>query len=178
MRLLMCQGYQSFLTHIGDAFELDLIDINDENIMSTLCDVITDNQITDQELINFTTKVCENCETKKLCGETINVIIASLNMEVPDAIAFIHDVISHDFFLDLEGDLKSFLRCFRNGDGQIKAQLKALLHVSNKVKKKKGSKHTQSSNRSIESDEYQDESDDDDDLDLIDSDEDNEGNLR
>ena len=176
MRLLMCQGYQSFLIQMDGVFELNLIDINDHNIITALCDIINDNQITEEELIKFTTKICEHCETKKICGETINAIVTSFHMEVPDAIAFVHEVISHDFFLDLEGDFKSFLRCFRTDSGQIKTQLKALLNSNHKLKRKKGRKRKQSSIFSTESYEYHDGSDDD--LELIDSDEDDEGNLK
>lgn len=174
MRLLMCQGYQSFLIHVDDIFELDLIDINDRKIISALCDIITDNQITDEELIKFTSKICEHSRTKKVCGDIISLIISGMNMEVPEAVAFTHEVISHDFFLDLEGEFSSFLYCFRTSNGQqIKEQLTALLHSNGKLKQKKGSKRKQSS------EEIMDKRDEiDDDLYLIDSDEDDEGNLK
>lgn len=53
-------------------------------------------------------KICETCNTKRSCGRVLNAVSARF-APGEEAIHFVHDVVSLDFFLDMRGTLEGFL---------------------------------------------------------------------
>ena len=201
MNLLLCQGYKGFISNIHDIFEQGLIDIKDNNIRNSLCEIVIDNQMNFDEVVFYARNICEFSRNKKICGEIVSLIITNANMQVAEAVAFAHEVTSFDFFLDLSGDFKQFLKCFRDDNEVVKVNLKNILSGRNKLKKKShdesrqskhriiidsdsegGSHDTRSESSSSSSSSHDDDEDDrssnDSDVELVESDEDDDGNLR
>ena len=58
----------------------------------------------------FTAVICEHSDTKKCCGQILKIFTQHL-LET-DAACFIWDIISRDFFLDLNGSVDKFYSHF------------------------------------------------------------------
>jgi len=74
------------------------------------------------ELEYFLRTLCSNVDSKKQCGRTLNLFTA--HMLTSEAVHFIHSIINYDYFLDLSGDIQSFL----NEVPEVSETLKSLLH--------------------------------------------------
>lgn len=70
--------------------------------------------------------LCSYCESKESCGNVLNKF--ALNLSEAEAASFIHDIITLDFFQDLEGSMNSFM----NEIPRVREHLQALLFVSHR----------------------------------------------
>jgi hypothetical protein len=68
----------------------------------------------ESEVVRLTSEVCGYAQTKSRCGRVLYSLTTSLDTSA--AAALIHDIITRDFFLDLEGNMKSFYREIQNED--------------------------------------------------------------
>ena len=50
-------------------------------------------------------------DSKRLCGQVANIFTSDLSQE--EAASFMYDIVTLDFFLDLEGNMQDFLKQVR-----------------------------------------------------------------
>lgn len=72
-------------------------------------------------------KICSHSITKKSCGKILNIFTAS--MEEEEALTFVYDIITLDFFYDLEGKMMAF----KSELPRIAEELDLLLREQNNV---------------------------------------------
>lgn len=133
-----------FINLIGECFEADMFDLNDEETIQMLRD-FTENTLDQMESQKLAQLICSNSTDKQTCGKILNIFTSKI--EQNEAVSYIYDIITLDFFQDLRGNMQHFLYEIKPG---VKEMVDALL--------------TESYKRTSNGD-------------LMDSDEDSEGNL-
>ena len=61
-----------------------------------------------QQFRRFVRVICDHSQTKKVCGKILNAF--ACRMTSSEACSFISEIVSYDFFLDLNGDMKGFYK--------------------------------------------------------------------
>jgi hypothetical protein len=91
---------------LGEAFELGVIRVDDDKVMAKVAEIFADIPLNHQ--LKAAIQLCGHCEHKRECGR----ILAHLTSTKPTtnaAAAFICDVISQEFYLDLRGKQTEFI---------------------------------------------------------------------
>ena len=83
----------------------------------------------ESESIRLSLEVCGYAQTKSRCGRVLATLTDT--MDTAAAAALIHDIITRDFFLDLEGKMKSFYHEIQKDD--LREFVMALLTESHKT---------------------------------------------
>lgn len=84
--------------------------------------------MSDFELKRFAQALCESCTSKKKCGKVLYYLLIN-RYDTADAAGFIFDIVTLDFFLDVEGDMHSFYSQL----GELRERVQMLLVENDKV---------------------------------------------
>ena len=93
------------MKNITDAFEQDLLNPSDEFTIRLLVNSVEECE--DKYVKQMALHICGFAGTKKKCGMILKHFCDEMNS--PEALDFIYDIISHDFFMDLRGKLDDFI---------------------------------------------------------------------
>ena len=76
-----------------------------------LFNLATSTDMTIQQRKQFCCRLCCAMDSKRLCGQVANIFTSDLSQE--EAASFMYDIVTLDFFLDLEGNMQDFLKQVR-----------------------------------------------------------------
>ena len=80
----------------------------------------------DVEFRRFVQTICEACPSKKKVGKVLyHLLIRRFSIE--EAAGYIYDMVTLDFFLDVEGDMRSFYSQL----GELRPRVEMLLRTNN-----------------------------------------------
>jgi hypothetical protein len=77
---------------IDETLENRILNLKDSSVIETLYSLY-ENSMTHDDLIQYTTMICNHCGTKKTCGKILSVF--TTHFSFMDAAVFIKEVISH-----------------------------------------------------------------------------------
>lgn len=141
------QGINQFIKHLEDAFEQGLFTLQDDETREALL-ALADTW-NDENRLEYAIKLCEQADTKKTCALLLKSFTQHMSSPT-EAVAFIQEILSYDYFQDLTGTLEhDFLPQFSE---DVQEHLMKLLEGQNRRRGRSGE--------------------------LVDSDEDEDGNLR
>lgn len=85
----------------------------------------------DLQFRRFVQTICESCPSKKKVGKVLyHLLISRYTLE--EAAGFIFDIVTLDFFLDVEGDMQSFYGQL----GELRERVQTLLKACNRTNEK------------------------------------------
>lgn len=82
----------------------------------------------DYEFSRFVQSICEGCSSKKKVGKVLYHLLIGRHT-IEEAAGIIFDIVTLDFFLDVEGDMQSFYEQL----GELRDRVQALLRHSNLI---------------------------------------------
>jgi len=103
--LMFSEGKEHFLINIEEAFEQGLLTLKDQDTREHLYERSID--FSENDVLRYVVKLSQHASSKRICGMLLADFTA--NMSSQEAIGFVDDVISHDFFHDLRGSLTDLL---------------------------------------------------------------------
>ena len=112
---------ESFVNRVGEGLDLDILDLSDPKVIDSLVHYSENFDNTLQ--LRLICTLCSHLDSKKSCAGILNAF--TKDMLSQQVVRFIHEVISHTFFLDLRGDMNEFIK---GVSSDVRAELNDYLH--------------------------------------------------
>lgn len=89
--------------------------------------MVEENDLDFNDAQRYAQAICEHCSSKRKVGKVLSYFTSRYTEE--EASSFIHDVITLDFFMDVNGTMESFFSPLK----RVRERVKALLNAGNRL---------------------------------------------